>query len=157
MFFLITHIITSKYYPSLLTQFIIGCSFYTVSFFILKDILTPEMINKYKYYVISLFAIDISYIYLKSKSGDNKIVSTKQYYYTDPINMTENNSTDFITIDNLNSSTLTSEINDYKVKHDLSLTETGDSIFALSDEHHDNKPDNTNQSTNINVSSVIAT
>ena len=62
MFFSITSILIGKYYPSLITQFIIGCSCYILSFFIIKDVISNDCLDEYKYYILSLIIVDISFL-----------------------------------------------------------------------------------------------
>ncbi len=71
MFFLITHIFIGKYYPNLVTQFIIGCVCYVVSFLILRDIISVEIYEQYKYYGMALIGIDTAYLVYKGKSCQN--------------------------------------------------------------------------------------
>ena len=134
MFFLITHILIGKYYPSLVTQFIIGCTCYILSFFIIKDIIDEESFNECKYYVLSLIIADVIFIVYKTKSRIN-ISAIKQFpNHIVKENKVENFTTDLKT-GSTHSVTLSSEINDFKITHDLSITDPNDenSMFSTSD------------------------
>ena len=141
MFFLITHVLMNKYYPSLITQFIIGCTFYILTFFIIKDIIDADSIEQYKYYALSLIAIDASFIIYKAKCQPDSTKPIQPQQIIEPKNKIENISTDLKT-GTLQSVSLSSEINDYRITHDLSLSESGNdnSMFSTSDEKiNDNK------------------
>ena len=139
MFFLVTHILIGKYYPNLITQFIIGCSFYVISFLIIKDILTGCNYNQYKYYALALIVIDASFLIFKTKS---KIDSQKPKEATeafDFIKKTDNTTSDLKT-GTIQSVSLSSEINDYRITHDLSLSDDVSSIFSNTEEKSVEKP-----------------
>lgn len=109
MFFLITHVSIGKFCPNMLTQFIIGFLCYVISFFIGKDLLGTDFVEKYKYYIFLLIIIDgIFIIYEKNK----KNVFVKKI----PIHQNK------------------LESDDYKITHELSLTESENTIFSSSDE-----------------------
>lgn len=125
-----------KYYANLLTQFIIGCSCYILAFFIIKDIIGGTCFDEYKYYIMLLIAIDTCFIIYKAKC---KIGSTKQIVENVEINFdtkAEQTTTDGGTA-NIHSGTLMSEINDFKITHDLTISDNESSIFSTSDEKSD--------------------
>lgn len=62
MFFIITNIIIGKCYPNIMTQVIIGTICYVISFFILKDIIPPTIIENYKYWIYVLIFIDVCFL-----------------------------------------------------------------------------------------------
>lgn len=134
MFFLITHILINKYYPSLVTQFIIGLSIFVVSFLIIKDIFSDYSFDQYKYYVLILVAIDIVFLVYLVKFKNDPQKTTKSTEAIEFIKKTENTSTDLRT-GTLRSVSLSSEINDYRVGHDFSVSDDGkESIFSNSEE-----------------------
>jgi len=134
MFFLTTNILIGKYYPNLFTQFIIGCACYILSFLIIKDIITLDNYKQYKYHVLCLIVIDTSYlIYLTNRKRHVQNINT-QYEKIEPNQKLENISTDLKT-GSMPSITLSSEINDVRITHDLSLSDNQkNSIFSTSDE-----------------------
>lgn len=68
MFFLLTHILIGKYYPNLITQFIIGCICYIVAYFLIRDTVSEEMYEQYKYYGFALVGIDTAFLIYKGKN-----------------------------------------------------------------------------------------
>ena len=154
MFFLIAHVLIGKYYPSLITQFIIGCTFYILTFFIIKDIIDADSIEQYKYYALSLIAIDASFIIYKSRCQTDTTKTVQPQQIIEPNNKIENITTDLKT-GTLQSISLSSEINDYRITHDLSLSESGNdnSMFSTSDEKINNTKtdDSTDDKTNDSI------
>ncbi|XWV26061.1 hypothetical protein QJ857_gp1019 [Tupanvirus soda lake] len=140
MFFLITHILIGKYYPSLITQFIIGCTCYILSFLIIKDIISAQCFEQYKYYALSLIAVDTSFIIYKAKCSMNETKEVQPFQTIEIENKPENTTSDIRT-GSLQSITLSSELNDFKITHDLSLSEPDneDSMFSTSDEKSEEK------------------
>lgn len=142
MFFLITHILIGKYYPNLFAQFIIGCSFFIIAFLVIKDIFSGYNFSQYKYYILALVIVDILFvIYLtKTKMTSKKIVKNSDAL--DFIKKTENTSSDVRT-GAIQSISLSSELNDYKVSHNLSSSDDKNSlsIFSNSDEKSDGNSD----------------
>lgn len=135
MFFLITNIVIGKYYPNLVTQIIIGCTCYVLSFFIIKDVIDNESFNEYKYYILSLIAADFVFIAYKAKNCVNAN-STKQFHQ----NIMKENKIDNTTSEqktgSMYSVSLSSEINDFRITHDLSFSESNEenSMFSSSNE-----------------------
>jgi hypothetical protein len=158
MFFLFTHMLIGKYYPSLITQFIIGCICYFLTFLIIRDIINNNCIEQYKYYALLLIAVDTSFIIYKAKC---QIDSTKmvQPYETDKSNNNNDNTTTDLKTGNFrtgsfqtasfHSVSLSSEINDFKITHDLSLSESNNdnTMFSTSDEKSAEKSVDKNGST----------
>jgi len=66
MFFLITHLIMEKYYPDIMSQFLVGSICYIFSYFILKD--TIINIDQYKYYFLFVVVIDSLYLWKQQKN-----------------------------------------------------------------------------------------
>ena len=129
-----------KYYPSLFTQFIIGCVCYAVSFMILKDLIMDTTCEQYKYHVILLVMIDATYLVYRSKSTKDQNISVSHVGHDEPKKKSQNTSTD-IRSNSMYSVSLSSEINDYKITHDLSTSDAGaNSMFSTSDEKSDTKP-----------------
>ena len=169
MFFLVTHILIGKYYPSLFTQFIIGCTCYILSFLIIKDVITDINFESCKYYVLALFAMDASFMIYKIKSNNSQNIDNPQIFdninkphdqkNSDAKSDATNNSYDDSNVLNqyepsrprgaeaglgasvrgpsLHSVTLSSEINDIKITHDLSLPDDVNTLFSTSDEKSD--------------------
>ncbi len=143
MFFLITHLLIGKYYPSVITQFIIGCTCYILIFFIIKDIINSDCIKQYKYYALSLIAVDASFIVYKTKCQMDSTKPIQPYQSVQLENKTENTSTDLKT-GSIHSVTLSSELNDFRITHDLSLSDgdiNNNSMFSTSDEKSFQKSD----------------
>jgi len=67
MLFLIINLTIGKYYPKFLTQFIFGCVIYIFLLFIVTDFISDQIYEKYKYYALSLFVIDVTYLIYKTK------------------------------------------------------------------------------------------
>ena len=67
MFFLISHLTLHKYYPKLFTQFMIGMVFYTISFIIMTDLIEWDTYENYKYHILSMIFIDVSYLVYSSR------------------------------------------------------------------------------------------
>ena len=160
MFFLITNITIGKYYNHFLTQFIVGCVFYTITFFIIKDLISNATFEKYKYYFLAVVGIDASYLVYKYNTTPKSLHMLKknieapivkqpiQSQNSSPIeskiekitndpkceppskSSTSNNYSD-LSID------LSSELNDYRVTHDISSEESTASLFSMTDEDED--------------------
>lgn len=124
MFFLISHMLVGQYYPRFLTQIIIGCSFYVLSYLIIKGVFSNTSIDHLKYYALSIAAIDATFIIFKSR---NKTPP-------EPIGQ-EYNSAECIENPNIYDSTMASEMNDFKVTHDFTFDNSDDSnsMFSTSD------------------------
>lgn len=118
MFFLIAHIFIGKYYPNVITQFIIGCICYVISFLIVRDIISIETYEQYKYYGLAMISIDTAYLVYTGKSQNSKKTVKSIIEHKIPIVNTTQNTID-VTSTKSNSAptvTLSSEINDYRVK-----------------------------------------
>lgn len=133
--------IVGKYYPSILTQFIIGCTCYALSFFILKDLITSNTYDQYKYHILALIGIDSSfllYYQIHSNKNSNRLVVT--YEDTNKSNTKlETTTTTEPKSSSQQSISLTSELNDIKITHDISFSgdESECSLFSTPKE---NKP-----------------
>lgn len=138
MFFLTTHILIGKYYPNLLTQFIIGCTFYIVSFFIIKDVISDDCFDQYKYYIISLISADALFMLYKIKSYRDNQKHNKSESFANHAKPNNSTATDTKTT-GIHSATLTSEMYDIKITHDLSTQDPNNenNIFSTSDEKSD--------------------
>lgn len=164
MFFLITHILIGKYYSNIFTQFIIGCVLYVVSALIIHDIVSEKTYQQYKYYALFLIAADTTFIIYKAKTSPKtkekeKIKDGILENSSDLKNSTnseniknienmENIANDSTNVENpkkliasgrnenMQTLTLSSEIDDFKIVHDLSLSESDNknSIFSTSNE-----------------------
>jgi hypothetical protein len=139
MFFLITHVLIGKYYPSLVTQFLIGCTCYMLSFLIIKDtIFDSDNFDQYKYYVLTLAAIDVTFIFCKTKSHVNAEKLSNKHVEPKPKIIKKENDPK---TNNMYTVTLTSEINDFRIIHDSSLSDSNvkKSMFSTSDENTEDK------------------
>lgn len=157
MFFLITHILIGKYYPNLFTQFIIGCTFYVLTYLIIKDIIPNIYHNQYKNYAITLIIADASFMIFRAKKKiDSKKINKQEEF-------NENKEKEQITTDlktgSIHSITLSSEINDYKITHELSLSDSDikKSIFSTSDEKSDINKNNSSNLSNSSSSNLDTT
>ena len=155
MFFLITHLLIGKYYPSLFTQFIIGFSCYVLSFLLIKDIISDDCCDKYKYYALSLVAVDATYLIYRSKSKMDKNDPTEKMSPIDNNTVVENISTTDVKTGSIQSITLSSEINDYKITHELSLSDNDNTMFSTSDDEEEKqqqqKEDSSEKSASVSV------
>jgi len=186
MFFLITHLTFQKHRPKVFTKFIVGIVCYTLSFLILREIIEHDTYETYKYHIMSLLFIDVTYLCYASRHGlmgslgmvsdpnqncdetihtnspvktdstDSKVgppvpVSTSNLgsppsRHTSDSQPTSkpkpksnpssspNRTIKTIDLPNILSISLSSEINDYKVKHDCSETRNKENdIFSNSD------------------------
>jgi hypothetical protein len=137
MFFLTTNVFIGKYYPSLLTQLIIGCTFYVTTFFIFKDIMSDDHIDDSKYYILILVILDASFLIYKIKTyRDNQrrkqsVSLNQSSKINNDKNLSKNN--------NIQNATLSSEMYDMKITHDLSAQDFNrdNQIFSASDEKSD--------------------
>lgn len=112
-----THIFIGKHYPNIVTQFIIGCICYIVSFLIIRDIISIETYEQYKYYGLSLISIDTAYLVYVGKTENKKIEIPTIQQQKPTIDLTQKNTDITSTKSNgISTITLSSEINDYKVK-----------------------------------------
>ena len=124
MFFLITHILINKHHPNLATQFIIGCTCYVVLFLIVQERFGWDRIEPYKYYILALIAIDVSFLVYQTKIEMRSRRQVETHIMIEPVGRTDTDSmiSRSPTTCSLHSSTLSSEIDDYKISHDLDLT-----------------------------------
>jgi hypothetical protein len=151
MFFLITNTVIGKYYPNLVTQLILGFTCYMLSFLIIKDVIGTQCFNEYKYYILLLAVADVIFIVYKAKNCmDNN--GTKQSYHNILGENKSNNTTSESRTGGMHSVTLSSEINDFKITHDLSLSESNNenSMFSTSDD----KSETIDPTTKINLDNV---
>lgn len=142
MFFLITNITIGKYYPNLFTQLVLGCICYIISFLFLKDFISCETYDKYKYYALCLIIIDSSYLFYKSKTKE-KIINNNNRNVPTVKSEPETNTASDKSFDLY--STTSSEVNDFKINHDLSTSSDNLDMFSTSDEKDDKK----NKSINV--------
>lgn len=137
MFFLITHILINKHHPNLVTQFIIGCTCYVVLFLIVQERFGWEVIEPYKYYILTLIAIDVGFLVYQTKSEMGSRQQVETHIMIEPVGCTDTDSMidRSATTCSLHSSTLSSEIDDYKISHDLDLTsDDALTMFSSSDD-----------------------
>lgn len=122
--------IIGKYYPNFFTQFLVGCVFYTIAFFILIDIIPEKIYNEYKYYMVTLISADLSFLVYKAKftespqkeEDEKNIIDNTDENTTERWNNYTNSAT---TID------ISSDINDFRITHDISSSEANnDDLFS---------------------------
>jgi hypothetical protein len=140
-----------KYYPSMLTQFIIGCTCYVISFFIIKDIISLSIYEKYKYHIMALLMIDTSFLLYKHvyPKKNSKIFGNNANVITSPTRISE--VTSDIKTTSQQSISFVSEIDDFKITHDISSSDTDYELFSSSTSDKPNKlnkPDNPTGSIN---------
>ena len=83
MLFFIINLTIGKYYPKFITQFIIGCVLYAFVFLILNDFVSDDIYEKYKYYVLSLVIVDVSFLIYKTKfMNEEKMDTTSEEQLT---------------------------------------------------------------------------
>ena len=131
MFFLTTHVLIGKYYPKLLTQFIIGCTCYIITFFVFNEVSPDDFFDNAKYYILTFIILDASFMIYKIKSLRDA-QRQRQFRSFDPY--TKNNKLNDPQNSNI---TLTSEIHDIKITHEQSQHDIENQMFSTSDE----KPD----------------
>lgn len=163
MFFLITHLLVGKYYPNLSTQLIIGCLCYAIIFIMLRDIVTSDFYENYKYYIFLLICVDLVFLIYKTKSKitpSGTSSSTKNNYIISSDNQNnsstkikkENNNDPIIQKSQLPDISLSSEINDFKTTHDLNLS--SDANYSLfSSENNLSKSNIVPELTNLEINS----
>lgn len=138
MFFLITHITVGKYYPSFFTQFIIGCAFYAVSFLVLRDLISGNFYGQYRYHILFLIIIDASFLFYKAKTSSKSSEQITVVEYPPEEKKMEQISSDAKTY-SIQSSSISSEMNDYKVVHDLSSSDNDGFNLFSSDQKDEEK------------------
>ncbi len=137
MFFLVTNIIIGKYYPSIITQFIFGIVCYSASFFILRDIITDNLYEEYKYCLGSLIMVDSLFILYQYKYNSvKKNIEENDKQDPSPKNVVMN-TTEPVPKSSMSEKfdiSFSSDINDYKITHDLSPDDDTDlSELAISE------------------------
>ncbi|AYV85073.1 MAG: putative ORFan [Satyrvirus sp.] len=165
MFFSAIHITVGKYYPNLFMQIIFGSICYVIFFFIIKSICPDVNYEKYKYCILFVIIFDIILlVYLtrfrtNSKNSEEKI-DVKNELGAGADKVLNPNSL------SLNSTSLSSEANDFKVTHDPSSSDENYSIFSTSENKTPAKIEQTtkkilnsssdrpNKSTEISISAI---
>lgn len=142
MFFFITHILVNNVCSNFVTHFIIGCTCYIVLFALINRCSEWKFLRTYRYFFLVLFTIDLWFIatHIKNKFASNKNIHHK--VETDIPVRSSTIDTEQFSI-SLHSSTLSSEINDYHITHEIDVgtdTDTMYSMFSNSDKaQEDNK------------------
>lgn len=151
MFFLLTNISIGKYYPDIMTQFILGVVCYAIVFFILKDFITVKNYEAYKYYLGTAIVIDTTFLLYQYKYNSIKTIGDKnpiQSISIDASNTPYGAPKDpiqkeiiipLVNKENINKSAVTTEldvsfssdINDYKISHDIFPTDNSDQDESL--------------------------
>lgn len=147
MFFLLTNISIGKYYPDIMTQFILGVVCYAIVFFILKDFITVKNYEAYKYYLGTAIIIDTTFLLYQYKYNSIKTIGDQNPIQSisidasntqkDPIQ--EEIIVPLINKENINKSAIvteldvsfSSDINDYKISHDIFPTDNSDQDESL--------------------------
>lgn len=130
MFFLITNLSIGKYYPNIMAQFIFGIVCYAIFFFIAKDFISNKTYETYKYYVMVLIVVDTSFLLYRYKYDSGKKSVETAYESTDTTTKFSNNETmtgetkTHLTTDA--DISFSSDIDDYRVFHDLSVENEND-------------------------------
>lgn len=100
---------------------------------ILKDLIMDTTCEKYKYHAFFLFVIDASYLAYRSKMSKNDPINVTYAKNIEPYKKSESTSTDPRS-NSVYSLSLSSEINDYKITHDLSTSDADTySLFSTSE------------------------
>ena len=138
MFFLITNIVIGKYYPNLFTQFVVGFVCYLFAFFILKDFISPDTYQMYKYYILFLIGIDAIFLVYRAKSQN---IPTEKIEMDETVESTPNSEDTVTEGKSLSPSSLSfsDEINDLKIIHDISTSSDNYSLFSSDVEKTDDK------------------
>ena len=140
-----TNIAVSKYYQSLLTQFIIGCILYIITFFIITDITSNNTYQKYKYYICVLIIVDAAFLvyltkmYNQNKNNNENNNNNMQKMQSDKIATSDTQNTSQKRSSNsMYSPSLTSEMNDIRITHDISSSDLDNfNLFSTSEEEKD--------------------
>jgi hypothetical protein len=145
-----TNMSIGKYYPNICTIFMVGCLLYVVSFFIIKDLLTDDGYQKYKSYIWSLIIIDFVYlIYIAKYANHNKKMSQIDISIPPSKEMFEKSENDSDSI------TLSSEIDDIRLTHDIETTSNDFSIFSTSDIEKNSASEKTTDNKSTTVSDLF--
>ena len=139
MFFLMTNLVVRKYYSRIVTQFIIGCTCYIVIFFIIKDLISENIYEKYKYYVLFLIIVDTMFLLYSIRTSPIKQINTQPQEKFTVKTISENIISDTQN-ENTPNLTLSSEINDFKITHDITLSDTMNNTSLFSTSESDNDP-----------------
>lgn len=127
-----THFLAGKYYPNIKTQFIIGCTCYILIFIMMMDFyINNQILTDFKYYILFLISVDISFVAYKTKTNikyKNKVI----------IRNIKPNQIEKLNSPSIDTITLSSEMNDLKIIHDLN----SDMSHILSGSIFENQIDN---------------
>lgn len=126
-----SYIFVSKYYPNIISQIIVALTCYILLYLIFIDP-NGKCFNKYKYYLVIILMLEAFFIVMRliKINQPNKIGASLHVEHmqndSDKQKNIPNTSLD------IHSTTLSSEINDYKIIHDTSsdLTEE-ETIFSI--------------------------
>ena len=132
MFFLIVNKTVGKYYQSFKTQFLIGCFCYIITYFVMQDVMDIDIYNKYKYYLLTIFFVDGSYLIYKHNKECKKMVSLEK----SSVRLSkETSSSDIeISISDIPKTIATlSDLDDVKIGHDMTSDEQSLSSISLSE------------------------
>ncbi|MEM0354031.1 MAG: hypothetical protein QXW79_00480 [Thermoplasmata archaeon] len=147
MFFLATNIIIGKYYPNFFVQFVIGCIAYIFVIIIVRDLMIFPTSEKYKYYILVLLLVDVIYLIHRSQNVKS---SNKKIDEETKLKSMKNNQN----VDSPGSISLSSEMDDIKVVHDIMSSETDPySLFSTSEKSSNERKNR--QKSEISISSVI--
>lgn len=155
MFFLITHITVGKYYTNFFTQFVIGCTCYMIFFLMLRDLISSQTYEKYKYYIFILIFVDLSFIIYKAKIC-NKNDTKLQTISVVRMQPEQISSTDLPTGSTPSITFSSSEVNDFKITHaNPSSSDDYDQYSLFSSENksptNPEEPDKQKDKTNLVV------
>lgn len=132
MFFLIVNKTVGKYCHSFKTQFLIGCFCYIITYFVMQDVMDIDIYNKYKYYLLTIFVVDASYLIYKHNKECKKMISLEK----SSVRLSkETSSSDIeISISDIPKSIATlSDLDDVKIGHDMTSDEQSLSSISLSE------------------------
>lgn len=132
MFFFITNNAVGQYYPNLLLQFLIASVLYIISFLVIKDM--SDEIDRYKYYILLIIILDVFLVYLIIRNKKYQKDKLKEQE-TEP-NIIESFPSIEPSTGNLYSISLTSEMNDFRISHQLTL-DSDNTIFSSSEQPKD--------------------
>ena len=121
MFFLITNISIGKYYPNIVTQFIFGIVCYSVVLFILKDFISVEIYEEYKYYAGIAIIVDTTFLLYQYKYNSIKTVADNNSNKIIPYEINQQSTIKSAVTTELDVSFGSDfDVDDYKIAHDLS-------------------------------------
>lgn len=153
MFFLLSSLFISKYYPNIIAQFAVGCFFYLIGLMIVNDFIKPKLLQKYRYHMIIIVLIDLAYLLYHNNNYKNEdkpiqkkiILEVKKQSLQDVPQSKEDDTLKLPSKEDKTTSISLSSINytsdKYSIKHEQSPS-SSDGLFLIDDIPSDKKEGN---------------